>query len=419
LAAYNLNPQRETDLGYTLNTLKAKTIHEIYFPPESFKAYELFLIKIVKELQLDEIDAAKQSLLSAYAQWNKENFLLNPKSKKDFKVVKKIQKTGLDLYNSLNIQQAPYWFPSGERNKIISNLEKITSVPKFLLREEDEPSRHISVCDLLSQHLSALLKTANNKNFQSDLKPLSIMDAVISDLIRKDDITHLTNTFHPHLTNIKPKELEEIARLTENISNKKSLLAQSKKIAELYPDNILYDFINYRLAYEFSTKTKEIKISNKKIQKNTYALLKGSWHLAERNKPEKAKELLNYVRKIKNKKTWETIEMCLILQSLKEYEQALSILDKEITDKSNNSSLYNSRGVILRFLGEKDLAMKDFKRALKLNPFFYQARLNLASMYVLSNNKAFAREHYLKISMRKDLPPEIIEMVRKELSSLK
>ncbi|MCK5357080.1 MAG: tetratricopeptide repeat protein, partial [Elusimicrobiales bacterium] len=123
-------------------------------------------------------------------------------------------------------------------------------------------------------------------------------------------------------------------------------------------------------------------------------------------------------QKKKNKTTAETMDICLILQQLGEYKKALLILDKTIKNQSNNPELYNNRGVVLRFLEKKELAIKDFKKALKINPLFYQARINLAGLYFLSNNKNLARSHYLKIKEQKNLPPEVIELAKKELSQL-
>jgi tetratricopeptide (TPR) repeat protein len=419
--ARKINPDREKDLGYILNTLKAKTISEISIPPESQNTYELFLIKIAKELQLGEINTAKKSLLAAYTQWNKENFLLNPTSEKDFKMSKKIQKVGIDLYKSLNLQQALYWWPKQERIKIISNLGKITSIPEHLLLKQDKTSRHIANGDLLIEHISVILKFANKKSFHSNLKPLSLIDDIISDNIKTDTTTYLINTFHPNISRVKSAELQETIELIGNISDDAALFKQAKKISALYPNNVLYDFIKYRLATDALAKKQQrkiIKTSNNKISKNIYTLLKGSWHFTTQNKPEKAKELLKFAKRIKTKTVNETLEICLILQQLGEYKEALSILDKTIKSQVNNPKLYNARGVVLRFLKKEDLAIEDFKKALRVNPLFYPARLNLANLYLLSNNKNFARAHYLKITKQKNMPPEVIEMVNKELAEI-
>ncbi|MEA3306431.1 MAG: hypothetical protein U9Q34_01435, partial [Elusimicrobiota bacterium] len=89
--AYKIKPERETDLGYILNTLEAKNLNEISNPPESFKTHELLILKMIKELQLGEMDAAKRTLLIAQTQWNKENFLRMPTYEKDFEISKGIK----------------------------------------------------------------------------------------------------------------------------------------------------------------------------------------------------------------------------------------------------------------------------------------------------------------------------------------
>ncbi|MCG2724871.1 MAG: hypothetical protein L6420_01220 [Elusimicrobia bacterium] len=416
--AYKINPKREPSLGYILSTLKAKNTNEISNPPESFNCYELFLIKIAKELQLDGINTAKKSLLAACVQWNKENFLLKPTSKKDFKMVKKIQKTGMDLYNNLNIPQALYWWPNHERAKIISNLKKITTVPHIAISK-------LNRSELAAQHISAILKVVNKKTFNTDTyatsMPLVILDGIISGEIKKGNTKHLINTFHPTIGKISSEELEETIKLVENISNNDFLLKQIKKMSSLHACNILYEFINYRLSMSgLSDKEQKIILEreNEQILKNIYALLKGSWYLADNNEPEKAKAFLKYALKIKNKTVDETMEICFIFQKLGEYKESLLILDELIKNEENNPQICNSRGVVLRFLGNKDLAIEDFKKALELNPLFYQAELNLASLYTLLNNKDLAAKHYSNIAARKDLPPEVIELAKKELSKI-
>lgn len=275
--AYKTNPDGEIALGYFLNTLKAKNINEISNPPNHHDMAKIFAIKMFKELQLDEINAAKKTFIIISDIWKDKITLRNPTSTKDFEILKEIKRHH-KLFWNIRIYKALYWWPIQKRIKIISNLAKITP--------------------------------------------------------------------------------------------------------------------------------------------NTYISLKESWYLATNNEPEKAKKLLKYAQKTNNKTADEKLEICLIFQQLGEYKEALLILDNLITNDINNFNLYNGRGVVLRFLNKNDLAIKDFQKALKINPLFYQAELNLGSLYVLSNNKILATKHYSNIANRKNLPLEIIKLAKKELSKI-
>ena len=420
--AYKINPAKERDLGYILSILKAKTINELSIQPNIHKN-KFLVIKMFKELQLGGMNAAKKTFIIARNQWTKETFLRRPTSEKDFEIAKEIKKHHKTPWN-FYVSQALQWWPIEERLKIISNFKKITpySEEKNAMSLYDAAIGKSDRGNLLINHLGYLVKMANKKPFSSALEPLSVMNEIISDIAKKDDTQYLVNTFHPNMADINYEELKETIKLIEIGPDNDSQLEQAKKISSIYPDNILYEFIHYRLNFNLvsdENKNTIVKSANDKVSKNTYALLKGSWYLISINEPEKAKKLLKYAQKKKNKTTNETMDICLILQQLGEYKEALLILDKTIKNQSNNPELYNNRGVVLRFSGKKELAIEDFKKSLKINPLFYQARINLAGLYLLSNNKNSARNHYLKIKEQKSLPPEVIELAKKELALMK
>ncbi|MCK5357608.1 MAG: hypothetical protein KAJ48_04370, partial [Elusimicrobiales bacterium] len=268
--AYKINPAKERDLGYMLNIFKAKNINEIS-NPLNMRKNDTLVFKMIKELQLGEINAAKKTFTIARNQWTKETFLRQPTSEKDFVIAKEIKnhhKTPWNFYVSKALQ----WWPIEERLKIISNLKKITPY----IEEKNTMSLYDAAIgksdrgNLLINHLGHLVKMANKKPFSSALEPLSVMNEIISNIAEKDDTRYLANTFHPNMGDINSEELKETVKLIEKNWDNDSQLEQAKKMSSLYPDNILYEFIHYRLNFNLSldeNKKTTVKAANDKVSK--------------------------------------------------------------------------------------------------------------------------------------------------------
>ncbi len=126
--AYKKAPKQELELSYILKTLKAKKHSKLENPPDSLIFYqEMRLIKMLKELHMDELEAAKKDFVFMTMEENRfKVYLRNPISKVDFKIFKEIKKTNQISWQK-NINKVLYWWPVGERLKIILNFNKIIS----------------------------------------------------------------------------------------------------------------------------------------------------------------------------------------------------------------------------------------------------------------------------------------------------
>lgn len=74
------------------------------------------------------------------------------------------------------------------------------------------------------------------------------------------------------------------------------------------------------------------------------------------------------------------VAAALALQGQRKYRAALALLDMALKGEGDSALLYNSRGVVLRFLGRDEEAARNFRRALRLEPGFADAAHNLAAI---------------------------------------
>ncbi len=431
----------KTNEGFILKATRAKDLEEIKNIPETEFPNDISIAKMLKELELNEMEAAKKSFFLIKDKWNKtRNTLRKPICAKDFEILKEIKNTNLILWD-MDIYKALFYWPVEKRFKIISNLEKITFITpnlKYLKQEslnylklnseimfeknkfKSLQAEEFNYNEAASVYLVEILNHVEGRLVDTkritELVPLSLMDEIISQEIKIKNSENLIDIFSPNANCMEFTELRGIVKLLESIPDETLLLRQSQKMAELYPNNFLYTFINYRISSErFSAENNRLmKSVNAKLAQNIYPLLIGGQYFSEKNKNKNSQKLFEYAGKIKTEKMSIKRETVFVLQQAGEYAKALKILNKLIS-KDKSSVLYNDRGVVFRLLQKPKFAIEDFKKAIKLNPHAYQARLNLASLYKLQDNTSLARKIYSDMVSEQDIPSEIREIALEEL----
>ena len=97
------------------------------------------------------------------------------------------------------------------------------------------------------------------------------------------------------------------------------------------------------------------------------------------------------------------VATALRVRSAQDVEKALGYFDKAIAADPELASAYNGKAGALKILGRRDEAVKDWEKALALNPQFDYPAYNLAVAYLEKGDKATALEYcrrYLEIKGR-------------------
>ena len=65
----------------------------------------------------------------------------------------------------------------------------------------------------------------------------------------------------------------------------------------------------------------------------------------------------------------------------KNYEKAINCYEKAISHNPNNPFFYNNLGVLHMMLGSKEQAIKNFRKAIELDPKYESPKKNLQKLF--------------------------------------
>src|SRR5439155_4969555 len=105
----------------------------------------------------------------------------------------------------------------------------------------------------------------------------------------------------------------------------------------------------------------------------------------------------------------------LALISRQDYHRAVKELQAAVKSKPESFAAHNALGVANRSLGQLDAAADEFKEALRLNPGFADASLNLADL-TLDQKRYIAAIYYLERALAQPPPPQFVERLQTDLA---
>ncbi|PYV01620.1 MAG: hypothetical protein DMG26_13170, partial [Acidobacteria bacterium] len=105
----------------------------------------------------------------------------------------------------------------------------------------------------------------------------------------------------------------------------------------------------------------------------------------------------------------------LALISRQDYNRAVKELQAAVKTKPESFAAHNALGVAYRALGQLDTAADEFKEALRLNPGFADASLNLADL-TLDEKRYVAAIYYLERALAQSPPAQFAERLQTDLA---
>lgn len=441
-AAWREKPGSEALSGYILETLKARGLGEVPEIPAGVTDSGAAEVKLLKELQLGGLDAARGTYSVLYANWFRtKTTLRTPVTRSDFRMLAEIEKDAKARAALLDfeIYKALYWFPPEARFGILSDLEKITPLTGKLKLFKAESGNYVSgkkaaglyrtaaaefnYFDSETLYLTELLTLANGAGpCRAGLPgggPLAPLDRLISEEIGRGRAKEVIDTFQPDRNSVAPDELRGIVRLFEAYGETALFRERARELRSAYPANVLYGFIYCRLALKglpLAEARDAVKKEDLLLARNYGALLRAFNLLFKNGEAERAAELFGYMKKVKTGNVEFVRAVSEELRRSGDYKEALSRLSAALRANPGAPALYNDRGVVLRFMKRDAPALEDFKAALRLNPAFDQAELNAAAVLLAEGRKSGAKDHYARILSRRAAPESILTEAKKGLA---
>lgn len=184
---------------------------------------------------------------------------------------------------------------------------------------------------------------------------------------------------------LKNQEHKKMAQYTASVSQ---MLAKCKsregKVKELL---ILIDRINKDPKY-----AKSISWRNKVLAK-TYLFLATQYY--ELNDEEKTLETCSKILELAPDDAMTLYNRGSIYLNKKKYNEAITDFTESLHLVSQYANTYNNRGMAYEAIGDFDKAMADYEEAIALEPSAI-TYYNMGNVFAKTNNKAKAKEYYLK-----------------------
>lgn len=145
----------EQELSYILKTLESPAPKE---PPDCRSVYTLFIVKLLRELELGRLDAAKKTVLKTKEIWERDRSgLSHLHYKKDFSIQREIRATDTTLWNR-DIPDALLYWPPEKRHILLEKLAGITGLRDELRDVAADAARQAALsCQAQGHYREALL----------------------------------------------------------------------------------------------------------------------------------------------------------------------------------------------------------------------------------------------------------------------
>ncbi|HLE10774.1 MAG: hypothetical protein A2504_11515 [Bdellovibrionales bacterium RIFOXYD12_FULL_39_22] len=107
--------------------------------------------------------------------------------------------------------------------------------------------------------------------------------------------------------------------------------------------------------------------------------------------------------------------MAVIYRHNNDFNKALPLIDLALKKHSNDATLFNNRGTVYLAQEKLDLAIVDFLAAIRINPDYSDAMLNLGFAYEKQKEWDLSYDFYRRYIKARDASPEIIKLLKQRI----
>lgn len=380
-------------------------------PPGNDDPYLLYFPHLLRRLQLGDTSGAKAAYDAAYSGWlTQHNGIKGPPGSYTREELDRIVGANRSFWDS-DIYAALYYFPAGERVKIISRLASLAPLTpalktfKAASAAEARGEESLENFDDSLAYLDSLLK-----------KPwlalprgpgLTPEDAALARALRK---TASDGGLAPFLMSFEPSA-SGVAELYENSSSPAALADAAGRLAGAHPKNPVYPLLGW-LAAGRGAETMSIA-----MLRSPALLVSAARTLAAAGDPG-AKLLAAEAEKSPVLSDAGRAELALLWQDLGEYTRAIRLIYGLLGRDPRAPELLNSRGVLLVFMKRPSEAEAAFRAAHTADPAHMGASMNLAARLAARGVKSEAAALYRSVLNNPALPAPERQRLEIELEKL-
>lgn len=395
-----------TPTAYILRTLTAAAPEEV---PPGYRLYDNYapmVVKLFREVELNRRQEAKKVFSDLYELWDRQkNILRGTPYERDKAVLKEIHDKNNTLEEIYLDSGLRYW-PRGKRLELMGQLKRLApaasrndssvfltlplrtsrDLEAFRVYVKKTPPGDYLVPGYLDdsgrKFLTALILQAGRPGKQAPETLLGSVFYALNEQAAK-------NGSGGSLENLVMAESRfsaaEVA-LLRGLYLRSGGLELAGALLAVRPESPVYIYL-YASASAHSGKPREWP--GAALWTSPEAFLSAAAFYAPRD-ARKASLLLKLALENPAVQAETLQKWGLVFQQLGRLREALALMDAAVAGKPGDARLYNSRGLLFRFRGEPGRAEQDYLKALKLDPGFLEAELDLAAVYLAEGKTAAA-----------------------------
>lgn len=394
----------EPDLCYITEALRSAAPSE---PPPLKNYYELLLVKLMRELELDMEAAARATLDAARKDWGREhNIIKGPLFENDPQNLRRMEETNNNFRN-VDLYDALVYVPAEKRAEVLGRLSRLTPLTPKLRAYQLLHSGNLAAAE--KKELATLEKKLGLEFPSSEAEWNTAALALSAELLRRgaqppvgvegplglllaldQGPEKVISTFNDYSTR-GGRAARAAAMAWLKASAGEDYAPEALALADADRNNFAYTLIHLKAA-NFSPAG--LKSARESLKKHPYPLAVGAQAYAMKGEGDPAETLARAAAQAGKLSEDGWSAALFALQESGRLKAGLELAEAALREHPGSAQLLNTRGVIKQLSGNAAGARKDYEAAVKADPANFSALMNLGAALEAAGEKEKAAAIY-------------------------